>query len=285
MTFFTFDPETDEITLLEDNERDKNHSSPEDQIAMEMINCFINTCGYFDIPRKLMNALNYWIEAPEDKLEEQWTRYQITTAGVLMTQDICENRKLRRGKPTVHEVYGVPNTINAILHSTMAAFSIKAFETREIIIQHGVGYASNRDLHIELADQNICPTEELYYKICGNKGVLVSFSYQVLFSQELYAIDNIDLTKLVRKIEIFLTIVDECRRIAINRSEEEAVLKYALSIVKSSGCFEYAKKQLRLLRKEILEEHNNFARNALMDSFLNDYLDVPTEFEDVTWEL
>ncbi|KAF2885013.1 hypothetical protein ILUMI_21129 [Ignelater luminosus] len=319
MALFTFNPETDELTLLEENERDKSYSSPEDQIAMEMINYFLKNFGCFNVPTQFIKALNYWIGAPEDKLQEKWTTYQISTAGYLINQDMCENRKLRQGKQTVHEAYGVPNTINAILYAVLIEFSIKALETKTLIPQHLALYASNNDLHTLLAHGHICPTEELYYKICGNRGAFLSFSHQVIFLQQVYGTDKIDLTKLVRKIEIFLTIVDECRRVAVNNTEDiqavhfsfpimyainknkkdgellvrimqerpqnEAVLKYALSIVRNSGCFEYARKQLRLLKKEIVEENSKLSRNALMDSFFNDYLDVPPEFEDVTWKL
>lgn len=69
------------------------------------------------------------------------------------------------------------------------------------------------------------------------------------------------------------------------RSQEEVVLKHAISILKRSGCFDYARKQLRSIRREILEEVNKLERNLLMDEFINDYLDIPVNFEDIAWEI
>lgn len=49
-------------------------------------------------------------------------------------------------------------------------------------------------------------------------GMLFQIVEHVLFFQKLYETNEIDVRKLVRKIQIFLTVVDECRRVAVNVS-------------------------------------------------------------------
>ncbi|KAF2892310.1 hypothetical protein ILUMI_13868 [Ignelater luminosus] len=288
------------------------------QIPLEMINYFINTCACFAMPKKFMNTINYWLEIPEDQIKKDWERYEVSTAGFLMTQDIVEGKKLRRGKPTVHEVYGIPSAMNALYYSLTCSFTATEFTGKETMCRFLVRYGLNTDLHIELADRSICPTEELYYQICRDRGLLMFFLNHVLITQEICG-NELDLINLVNKVGTYLTIVDECRRVAVNNTEdiqavhfsypimytinndkdkgqlllrlmqerptEKSVLEYALSIVKSSGTLEHAKKQLYLLKREILEEYYKLPKNPFMEGFISDYIDPSVEFEEITWEL
>lgn len=69
------------------------------------------------------------------------------------------------------------------------------------------------------------------------------------------------------------------------RTEEGVVLKHALSVVKKSDCLEYAKRKLYLLKEEILQEYEKIDKNPFMENFFHDYLQIPNNFEHITWEL
>lgn len=48
----------------------------------------------------------------------------------LRTQDLSENKKLRQGKQTTHEIYGVPHTISSTLYGTLALYSMRDYEVK-----------------------------------------------------------------------------------------------------------------------------------------------------------
>lgn len=101
MASFSFNPETDKLTFLDTSDYDRKNLSPEDQvnisqlpvnflifqvlqIVMQPIHYFENTFNYSDIPKKLLMALNYWIGAPDDKVEDHLEECKMSVIGCLM---------------------------------------------------------------------------------------------------------------------------------------------------------------------------------------------------------
>lgn len=67
------------------------------------------------------------------------------------------------------------------------------------------------------------------------------------------------------------------------RTKNEELLSFALSIIKRSGSLEYCRKKLYKIKQEILMEYKKFDENPLLDEFFDEYLVVPEDFEDVKW--
>ncbi|KAI0399340.1 geranylgeranyl pyrophosphate synthetase [Xylaria palmicola] len=127
-----------------------------------------------DIRTSLINAFNVWLQVPRDALDVIARVVAMLHTSSLLIDDVEDNSTLRRGLPVAHSIYGMPQTINSAnyvyfralqelqkLSNPAAAVAIFAEEV--VNLHRGQG------MDLLWRDMLVCPTEDLYLEMVGNK--------------------------------------------------------------------------------------------------------------------
>uniref|UniRef100_A0A0W0F0V0 (2E,6E)-farnesyl diphosphate synthase n=1 Tax=Moniliophthora roreri TaxID=221103 RepID=A0A0W0F0V0_MONRR len=129
-----------------------------------------------DMRGRLIEAFNRWLNVPEDKLVVIAKIVNMLHASSLMVDDVEDDSQLRRGRPVVHKIYGVAQTINSANYVYFLAFQelanlkastpdkdLNAIVTEELISLH-----RGQGLEILWRDSLQCPSEEDYVEMVNN---------------------------------------------------------------------------------------------------------------------
>ncbi|XP_063907412.1 terpene synthase-like [Zophobas morio] len=119
---------------------------------------------YRSIMRRLWRACNHWIKCPKD-LQKIYGDIGDTlyTVGLIL-DDIEDFTKIRRGIPCAYMVYGVPLTVQAIIHKSILLFQELIYhlgdseELADEFIRVGVNLMTGQGMEIYYRDTEKCPT-------------------------------------------------------------------------------------------------------------------------------
>ncbi|ESK84635.1 terpenoidsynthase [Moniliophthora roreri MCA 2997] len=170
-----------------------------------------------DMRGRLIEAFNRWLNVPEDKLVVIAKIVNMLHASSLMVDDVEDDSQLRRGRPVVHKIYGVAQTINSANYVYFLAFQelanlkastpdkdLNAIVTEELISLH-----RGQGLEILWRDSLQCPSEEDYVEMVNNKtGGLLRIGIKLMMA---CATTNtsIDYAPLVNLIGVYFQIRDD----------------------------------------------------------------------------
>ncbi|RGP63178.1 geranylgeranyl pyrophosphate synthase [Fusarium sporotrichioides] len=134
---------------------------------------YISSCPGKGVRREFIDALNLWAKLPNDAiLGVQGVIDQLHIAS-LMIDDIQDGSKLRRGSPSAHEVFGIPQTINATSFAIIDAIE----KARRLSIPHAADITT-KQLHDIFIGQSydlywtrhsITPSESEYVQMVRKK--------------------------------------------------------------------------------------------------------------------
>ncbi|CAF1073301.1 unnamed protein product [Adineta steineri] len=126
-----------------------------------------------NVRSKLIEAFNYWFQVPDEKLRVIDEIMGMLHNASLLIDDIEDGSELRRGSPVAHLIYGTPLTINAAelvcFLAIQKAYTLDSPDVGRILIDHLVELHKGQGYDIWWRENNICPTEENYYKMIDNK--------------------------------------------------------------------------------------------------------------------
>ncbi|CAF3816576.1 unnamed protein product [Adineta steineri] len=126
-----------------------------------------------NVRSKLIEALNYWFQVSEEKFKIIDEIMGMLHNASLLMDDIEDGSALRRGSPVAHLIYGTPLTINAAelvcFLAIQKAYTLNNPNVGRILIDHLVDLHKGQGYDIWWRENNICPTEENYYKMIDNK--------------------------------------------------------------------------------------------------------------------
>lgn len=188
----------------------KEEVSVEDKILLEPYEYLLQVSGgNFRI--KLINAFNYWLQIPEDKLTLITEIVQMLHEASLLIDDIEDDSELRRGIPVAHHIFGTPHTINTANYLYFIALQkslllnhpsiAQIFAEQMVELHRGQGH------EIHWRDNHKCPSEQEYLLMASRKtGGL--FILAVKFMQ-LFSSNKRDLESLIRNIGLFFQIRDD----------------------------------------------------------------------------
>nr|GAT55622.1 predicted protein [Mycena chlorophos] len=133
-----------------------------------------------DSSGKVLAAFNTWINAPRAKLQHISKILAMLHDASLMIDDIEDESPLRRGQPVAHQVYGVPQTINAANYvyflayqeilslvtpnSTLSPVELMSSINAELLSLH-----RGQGLDLFWRDTFSCPSEEEYMTMVNDK--------------------------------------------------------------------------------------------------------------------
>ncbi|KAM5468358.1 geranylgeranyl pyrophosphate synthetase [Microsporum audouinii] len=165
----------------------------------------------------LIDALNLWLKIPQPILSTIKKIADMLHHASLMLDDIEDNSKLRRGKPSTHLIYGAAQTINSanyVFVNTFAELSNLSNAAASAIyideVQNSFcGQAS--DLHWKY--HSCCPTVEEYMMMIDNKtGALFRLCVRLMQAES--AAPNVDFGKFVTLLGRYYQIRDDYQNLA-----------------------------------------------------------------------
>ncbi|RZC42003.1 geranylgeranyl pyrophosphate synthase [Asbolus verrucosus] len=258
-----------------------------------------------NIRSKLSRAFNFWLNIPEDKLKKIEEIVEMMHNASLLLDDIQDSSILRRGVPVAHSIYGIPSTINAanyrdFLNLNTQKYAVKVYTEQVLELHRGQG------MEIYWRDSFTCPSETEYKQMTVRKtGGLFMLAIRLM---QLFSENTADYTKLAGIIGLFFQIRDDYQNLfskdymlhksycedltegkfsfpiihAINsqpndnqiihilrqRTKDNEVKKYCVSLLEKFGSFDYTKKTLEVLKNEAKEEVQKLGENPVMSEVL-----------------
>lgn len=87
--------------------------------------------------------------------------------------DIQDNSRLRRGLPVAHSIFGVAQTINTANYAYFLAQQelnkLECAAAYEVFTEELLRLHQGQGMDIYWRDSSLCPTEEGYFEMVGNK--------------------------------------------------------------------------------------------------------------------
>jgi len=140
---------------------------------------------------KCIDAMNQWLNVDQAILSKIKELIKILHESSLLIDDIQDNSKMRRGRPTAHIIFGIPEVINIA--------NLKYFEAGRLVLQlDDTNSSKGRQAHmifnewmiqlhqgqgldIYWRDHFICPTEEEYIDMVLKKtGGLMMLAFDLM---------------------------------------------------------------------------------------------------------
>lgn len=146
--------------------------SVQEKILLEPYHYILKVPGK-QVREKLIQAFDFWLRIPEDKLSVIAEVVKMLHNSSLLIDDIEDNSKLRRGIPVAHQIYGVAHTINSANYMYFQALEkvlslnhpdcINIFTDELLELHRGQG------MDIYWRDSYTCPSEDEYHEMVKKK--------------------------------------------------------------------------------------------------------------------
>ena len=151
---------------------------------------------------QLITSFNAWLQVPEESLQIITSVVGMLHESSLLIDDVQDNSELRRGFPVAHSIFGVPQTINSANYIYFAALdelqklnnpeAIAIFSKELLFLHRGQG------MDLFWRDSLVCPTEEDYLEMVGNKtGGLFRLGIKLMQAESKSGIDCVTLVNLM----------------------------------------------------------------------------------------
>lgn len=147
-------------------------SSVQEKILLEPYSYVLKVPGK-QVREKLIQAFNFWLRIPEDKLSVIGEVVKMLHNSSLLIDDIEDNSKLRRGIPVAHQIYGVANTINSANYMYFKALdkvlSLNHPDCINIFTEELLELHRGQGMDIYWRDSYTCPSEDEYHEMVKKK--------------------------------------------------------------------------------------------------------------------
>lgn len=147
-------------------------SSVQEKILLEPYSYVLKVPGK-QVREKLIQAFNFWLSIPEDKLSVIAEVVKMLHNSSLLIDDIEDNSKLRRGIPVAHQIYGVANTINSANYMYFKALdkvlSLNHPDCINIFTEELLELHRGQGMDIYWRDSYTCPSEDEYHEMVKKK--------------------------------------------------------------------------------------------------------------------
>ncbi|PFX17231.1 geranylgeranyl pyrophosphate synthase-like isoform X2 [Stylophora pistillata] len=147
-------------------------SSMQEKILLEPYSYVLKVPGK-QVREKLIQAFNFWLRIPEDKLSVIAEVVKMLHNSSLLIDDIEDNSKLRRGIPVAHQIYGVANTINSANYMYFKALdkvlSLNHPDCINIFTEELLELHRGQGMDIYWRDSYTCPSEDEYHEMVKKK--------------------------------------------------------------------------------------------------------------------
>ncbi|XP_063593816.1 terpene synthase-like [Penaeus indicus] len=257
---------------------DTNNNEEHDQILLQPFTHVLQVTGKMT-RGKLVEAFNYWMRIPEDKLRAISEVIYLLHNASLLIDDIEDNSVLRRGIPVAHRIYGTAATINSAnyvyflgLEKVLALNHPKS--RMSIFIETGGLFGLSIRL-MQLFSQSqkdfsrITGILGLYFQIRNDYAILCLKEY---CDSKSYCEDLTEGKFSFPVIHAIKSQPDDQQVINIlrQRPEDLEVKRYCVSLLEKFGSLEHTKETMKKLEAEAREEIAKLGGNPLLENVLDE---------------
>ncbi|KAG9001935.1 geranylgeranyl pyrophosphate synthetase [Tulasnella sp. JGI-2019a] len=175
---------------------------------------YISSVKGKDIRGQMIEAFNYWLHIPEEKLAVISRVVGMLHNASLLMDDVEDDSQLRRGIPVAHKIYGVPQTINTANYVYFLAYQ-ELFKLRDkeqldpdhlvpkqeldrMVTEELLNLHRGQGLDLFWRDSLTCPTEEEYIGMVNNKtGGLFRLAIKLMMASSRSDVDYVPLVNLI----------------------------------------------------------------------------------------
>ncbi|ORZ00130.1 geranylgeranyl pyrophosphate synthase [Syncephalastrum racemosum] len=182
----------------------------QNQILLEPYEYLISHPGK-DIRSVMINAFNYWLQVPQDKLTVITKVIGMLHSASLLIDDVEDDSELRRGVPAAHHLFGLPQTVNCANYVYFLALQeINKLDSPvmvQIYTEELLNLHRGQGMELYWRDTMTCPTEEEFIEMVDNKtGGLLRLAVKLM---QAASESETDYTGLVSKIGIHYQVRDD----------------------------------------------------------------------------
>ncbi|KAJ5382328.1 Phyllocladan-16-alpha-ol synthase [Penicillium concentricum] len=257
------------------------------------------------IRSQFIQAFNSWLQVTPEHLEVVEKAISMLHTASLLVDDIEDSSLLRRGQPVAHNIFGMAQTFNSGNYVYFLALrEIQKLESPraiEIYVDALIHLHRGQGMDMFWRDSLICPTEEDYLAMVGNKtGALFCLAVELL---QIGSPVQVDLVPLVRLFGIIFQVCDDylnlkspaylqkkglcedltegkfsfpiihsirsnpSNRRLINilkhKPRDDDIKRYAVAYMETTNTFEYTRDFVGSLKAEALEMIENLEKQGL----------------------
>ncbi|KAI1200321.1 terpenoid synthase [Nemania serpens] len=268
-----------------------------------------------DIRTSLINAFNVWLQVPEETLAVIARVVAMLHTSSLLVDDVEDNSLLRRGRPVAHSIFGTAQTINSANYIYFCALQelqkLRNPQAVAIFSEELVNLHRGQGMDLYWRDSLICPTEDHYLEMVGNKtGGLFRLAIKLMQAESEAPMDCVPLVNI---LGILFQIQDDYRNLSspeygenkgfcedltegkfsfliihsiradprnlqlINilkqKTTDVEVKRYAVEYMRSTGSFEYTKEVLDILIERARKTTDELDGNARRNLGIHQILD------------
>ncbi|KAI1108213.1 isoprenoid synthase domain-containing protein [Nemania sp. NC0429] len=173
-----------------------------------------------DIRTSLINAFNVWLRVPEETLAVIARVVAMLHTSSLLVDDVEDNSLLRRGRPVAHSIFGTAQTINSANYIYFCALQelqkLRNPRAVSIFSEELVNLHRGQGMDLYWRDSLICPTEDHYLEMVGNKtGGLFRLAIKLMQAEsEAPSLPVVDCVPLVNVLGILFQVQDDYRNLS-----------------------------------------------------------------------
>ncbi|KAK4191213.1 geranylgeranyl pyrophosphate synthetase [Podospora australis] len=242
-----------------------------------------------DFRSALVKAFDAYLECPAESLEVITKVVSMLHTASLLVDDVEDNSQLRRGLPVAHTIFGIPQTINSSNYIYFCALQelqkLKNPKAISVFTEELLNLHRGQGMDLYWRDALICPTEDEYLEMVGNKtGGLFRLGIKLMQAESRSLIDCVPLVNIIGMIfqiaddyqNLFSTaytankgmcedltegkfsfpVIHSIRsnpsnvqllNILKQKTTNIDIKKYAVSYMESTGSFKYTKEVVKVL--------------------------------------
>ncbi|KAI1360210.1 isoprenoid synthase domain-containing protein [Xylaria arbuscula] len=257
-----------------------------------------------DIRTKLISAFNVWLDVPKETLDIISKVVAMLHTASLLVDDVEDNSELRRSLPVAHHVFGMAQTINSSNYVYFCALQelqkLKSPKAVAIFSEELVNLHRGQGMDLWWRDNNICPSEDEYLEMVGNKtGGLFRLAIKLMQAESKIPINCVPLVNI---LGIIFQIQDDYRNLMSSeygdnkgfcedltegkfsfliihsiradpsnlllsnilrqKTTSDAVKQYAVDYMAKTGSFDYTKKVLQVLTQRARKTADELSGNG-----------------------
>ncbi|CAL7939532.1 unnamed protein product [Xylocopa violacea] len=180
----------------------------EEQILLQPYNYILRLGKEQFMGLNLVNAFNYWLKIPQDKLIAIKDMEHMVETSILILDDIQDNSTLRSGIPVAHNIYGTPSAINAVFYTISIGLErvnkLNHPKAAQIYAEQLKQFCAGQGTEIYWRDNDICPSEAAYKRMAIQKmSALVTMMWKLM---QLFSDYEKDVTTLIGTLGLYYQI-------------------------------------------------------------------------------
>eukprot|EP00126_Sphaerothecum_destruens_P012950 Sdes_comp22154_c0_seq1m20671 len=164
-----------------------------------------------EIRSLLMKSFDVWLKVPCDRFKTIEEIVRMLHTSSLLVDDIEDNSKLRRGVPTAHKIFGIPQTLNCANYMYFQALQkvllLNSPEAVNIFTEEMIELHRGQGLDIYFRDHQACPSEQQYKEMVERKTAgLFRLAIKLM---QLFSENTQDFIPLVNILGLYFQIRDD----------------------------------------------------------------------------